>query len=87
MKIVRVRWVDSCGYSAWRSLADMIEQAAPDSCETVGYLIKSGKKALTVAQSLGATGNVDNTITIPRSAIRGTVETLGNTSMPKKGAW
>lgn len=87
MKIVRIRWVDTCGYPSWRPLDEVQEKSAPDSCETVGYLIKANKRALTISQSLGATGNVDNSISIPRAAIRGKVEVLGDATMPKRGAW
>ena len=87
MKIVRVKWVDSLGYSRWRSLGEAQEESAPDACETVGYLIKSHPKSVTIVQSLGATGNCDNTITIPRCAIKGKVEVLGEAKMPKKGEW
>ena len=87
MKIVRVKWVDSLGYSAWRPMEEARNESIPDAIETVGYLLKSRPKSVTIVQSLGATGNCDNAITIPRCAIKGKVVVLAEAKIPTKGEW
>lgn len=69
--ILLVEWIDSCGSSGWRPLADI--QQEPSRCQTVGWLVSENKEALTLA--LNRAENHDNvpfgeTICIPKIAIK-----------------
>lgn len=70
MEIVEVEWIDSCGNAAWRSVEHDDEEITDLSCKTVGYLFKRTKDRVVVALNQSATGNVGDTIAIPRSAVR-----------------
>jgi hypothetical protein len=68
MKRIEVKWIDSCGGSHYWADVDSFNNK-PDRITTVGYLVKSSKRAVTVAASK-ASSQVGGVITIPRSSIK-----------------
>lgn len=68
--IVEVEWVDSLRTGGWR-LVEEYEKTTPATCWTAGYLLKSNRKEVTVVQSHDpGNGNVNDSTTIPRSAVK-----------------
>lgn len=70
MKIVLIKWVDSCHYSGWQSFNEY-ERIIEDedlNILTVGFLGKETEKCLTVIQS-GGHNNVDAIMKIPKCCV------------------
>jgi hypothetical protein len=67
---VEVEWLDSVGDTGWQPVNKA--HAAPPKmrCLSVGYVFERRRGYLKLVQSLSAEDAVDNTISIPRSAIR-----------------
>ena len=70
-QLVEVEWMDSCTDRGWHSREEYLKTIAVDRCRTAGYLLKSSRTSLTVVQSQSdLTGNLTDSITIPRSAVK-----------------
>jgi hypothetical protein len=67
---VEVEWVDSEGGSGWHPIAKERDEKPRTGCATVGYLFERTRSHVKIVQSLSENENVDNVLTIPRSAIR-----------------
>lgn len=65
--LVEIHWKDAAGDSGWRDEKEMTTR--PPDVWTVGYVLKNGRKALTVVQSTGRDGTVDHSMCIPRAMI------------------
>ena len=68
-KLVRVDWDDACSNEPWRK-AECLYRAECLQIQSVGFVLRSDKKEMVIAQSLSETANVANTIAIPRGCIR-----------------
>jgi hypothetical protein len=66
VNVVKVDWVDSDGFDGWHHPEEEFEVS---KCVTVGILAKESKDAIRIDQSQSKS-KVDNTITIPRCAIK-----------------
>jgi hypothetical protein len=70
LPIVEVEWVDSRRNGGWSSREDYMDVEVPD-CRSAGYLLTSNRKHIVlVLNQDDANGNVCDSMTIPRSAIR-----------------
>lgn len=70
MKIIKINWVDSCTDPGWKHLYNAKEEGCTSQCETVGYLIKSTRKEVTVCQNRSfTTESVGELMTIPKGCI------------------
>ena len=70
LPIVEVEWVDSSGRGGWHSREDHRAQT-PSHILSVGYLVKSTKRHVTILQSADTEVDLaEGSTTIPRSAIR-----------------
>jgi len=70
MRLMRVEWMDAASNDTWRGP----EQIPPDgeACihmETVGYVLRSSRKEVVLAQTKSETGKVSATMAIPRGSI------------------
>ena len=74
MPIVEVEWVDSNAEGGWSSVEKYeatMEEDPSLLCKSSGYLLHKGKRTLMIVQSQSKkSGNIADSITIPRSAIR-----------------
>ncbi len=68
-RLVRVDWDDACSNDRWRA-QDALLRTERVQIRTVGYVIRSNRKEMVLAQSLSEAGNISSTIAIPRSCIR-----------------
>ena len=68
MKIVYVKWIDSASLTGWRSAEQ--HKGPPPYIESAGYLLEKTDEYVTLLQSMSAYGNGDNSLTIPRCAIK-----------------
>ena len=67
---VEVEWVDSCTRGNWDSLERHRKESRPSRCRSIGYLIESSDRCITVAQSMSTDSqNISDTMSIPRKAI------------------
>lgn len=65
MKLLYVKWADSATHGGWVSKTD---EFCPVDCESVGWLTKSTKRHIVLAQSRNEE-QLSNLISIPRVAI------------------
>lgn len=63
---VYVEWIDSASMYGWH---DVDSAVAPIEIRTVGWLLKSTPKHVTISASQSDAGNADSPISIPRKAI------------------
>lgn len=80
-KRVEVEWADSVSHGRWTDPTTVKRGSSPVGCISVGYLVESGKDAITIAQSVSLSddGEVEeygHALTIPRSALVGEVREL-----------
>jgi len=70
MKIVEIKWVDSCSYAeVWVNKEHVSEVPfSPSDCATVGYLIQEDEDCITIAQSIND-NQYGKLFTIPRGCI------------------
>lgn len=66
MKLALVEWLDSCGISGWHTLSG---NDSASKCITVGTLCKDSEKEVVLALSKSDSGNVSDTIAIPKICI------------------
>ncbi len=70
-RMMFIEWHDAAGSPGWRAERDI--QTVPAKCQSVGFLIRKTKKAITLACSRNLSNDgtpYDDSIVIPRSAIR-----------------
>ena len=65
---VCVRWYDASSGGGWDSLKAYRERNCP-ACETMGYLLKVTKDSVTIGQTISNSGNLLDSIAIPRGWI------------------
>jgi hypothetical protein len=68
-KLVQIDWEDSCSDNGWVS-QQQAKCHRPAQCRTVGFLLRSGKRDMTIMQSTSNTGNVSEIMAIPRGCIK-----------------
>ena len=78
-KIVHVRWVDSTAHTGWRK--STVSYKDDDlMCHTAGHLVREDKDSIVISASATNMGNdnfeFNNTMVIPRSALRGRIQVL-----------
>lgn len=70
LPIAEVIWKDSSTTHNWNSRADRARDADVANCRSVGYLLKSDKKAISLTESCDDDNdNVGCTTTIPKLAV------------------
>lgn len=74
MRLVMVEWIDTMGSATWSHLRNY-ETVTPATARTVGWVVNDFPDYIEVAQSLmaeedPAQAQVNNTMSIPRDAIR-----------------
>jgi len=71
--VLEVEWLDTMGYSGWAQreerLRSMDKTEEMDHVST-GYLLKRTAQYIALTQSFSRTGNVGDSIQIPRRAIK-----------------
>jgi len=69
-KKVEVEWRDSASRGGWQSVEEERGRCAVGPIRSLGYLLTSNKKVVQITQSMsGMTGDVADTITIPRENV------------------
>ena len=68
-RLVRVDWDDACSNDGWRP-TDTLDKAERLKIQSVGFVIRSNKKEMVLAQSLSEIDNVSCTMAIPKGCIR-----------------
>ena len=69
---VEVTWSDAAASCDWRSF-DEARAQKPIECKSLGWLVKTGKKVVTVAGSINEMGQLSDIVTIPKSWVTKTV--------------
>ena len=70
MQIVRVQWVDSASEDGWQHKANVKHIGKLCLCESVGFLLRRNKGAITLVQSTGSFDNVAASISIPMGCVK-----------------
>ncbi len=70
LRMVEVEWVDSCSLSGWRDVEEHREHNGIAKCATVGYLLRSNRKEVTVVQSWNDNEGAHSSMSIPRCAVK-----------------
>ncbi len=68
MKLVLVEWVDSASCSGWHRLNSEIDCIS--ECIAVGLLCHEDEKQVVITYSRSDTGNIAETLTIPKCSIK-----------------
>ena len=68
LQLVEVTWWDAASDGRWKTFEDTRAEARDGllECQTVGYLVKVGKHALTIAQTRNSNGKIGGDWSIPR---------------------
>ena len=68
LPLVEVTWRDACSDHKWKTFAEAREAPFDGTleCQTVGYLVKVGRRAVVVAQTRNEKGEVASDWAIPR---------------------
>lgn len=67
---VEVEWIDSCTNGVWAPPSYHITESKPTTCRSIGYILVEDTKKIVVAQSMSLnTGNICDTMSIPRVAV------------------
>ena len=69
MRVVQVDWVDASSQDRWRG-KDKLYESELLEVRSIGFVIRSNRKEVVLAQSRSELDNVCNTIAIPRYSIR-----------------
>lgn len=67
-RLVRVDWEDASSEQVWRS--NKLFRVERLQVQSVGFVIRSDKKEMVLAQSLSEVDNMAGTIAIPKGCIR-----------------
>lgn len=67
LPLVEVTWHDAANDVAWKTFQDVRDEGHEGlvECQTVGYLVKIGRRALTLAQTRSETGKLAGNWSIP----------------------
>lgn len=69
MQIAMIEWEDSCTEPTWHRRGSSLDTVA--SCVSVGIMTQDNDSCVSLTQSISnSTGNIGDTITIPRSCIK-----------------
>ena len=68
MKLVLVEWVDSASCSGWHRLDSGLDGVC--ACVSAGLLCSENEKQIVITYGKSDTGNIAETISIPRSCIK-----------------
>ena len=69
MQIIMIEWEDSCTEPTWHRRDSGLDTTA--SCVSVGVMVHEDTSKITIFQSISiTTGNIGDTITIPRGCIK-----------------
>lgn len=63
-------WQDATSLGRWRSLEDARRAGTTTTCQTVGWLVKATRTEISLAQSIGEGGDVNDLMVIPRSEVK-----------------
>ena len=68
LPLVEVTWWDAASDADWKTFEDVRAQADEGlvECQTVGYLVKVTKRAITVSQTRARNGKLSGDWSIPR---------------------
>lgn len=69
-RIVCIEWEDSYHESDWMPKSVVRRRVHTSKCKTVGFLLRSNFKEVTVFQSKSDSGNVTDIMSIPRKCIK-----------------
>ena len=67
--IVEVEWDDAAVKGRWLDKASYMAEV-PVRCRTSGYLLKSDNRCVVIVQSQGDSGDVADSMAIPRGCVR-----------------
>ncbi len=70
LRMVEVEWVDSCSLAGWRPVEEHLEDNGVANAHTMGYVIRSNRKEITIVQTWSDAGVLNASFSIPRSAVR-----------------
>lgn len=70
MKLVKIKWIDSCSPSAsvWTRIENL-KGYSPEVAKSVGYVIGEDKTCITIAAHVSEGGSVSGVMCIPKVAI------------------
>lgn len=68
---IEVEWVDSATFDRWVPRDEKIIREE-HQCMTAGYLVHRDKKVIVIAGSIGESGSVCSTMTIPIGCVKRT---------------
>jgi len=68
-RLLRVEWEDSASRGKWHRTTE-IGRRATLQCESVGYVVRSDKHEIVLAQSICENEDINDTMAIPRGCIR-----------------
>ncbi len=74
-RMVKVIWYDAITSHGWENAEVAAATAESHPCESIGDLLRSTKKEVVLAQTIGGT-EINGRITIPRAFIRAKLQTL-----------
>lgn len=69
-KIVEIEWEDAYHNAGWTWKSRARKEDGIARCRTVGYLLKSNFREVTVYQSSSDSDNIDSTMSIPKKCIK-----------------
>lgn len=67
LKPLFIVWDDSCAYPGWTPIEDFGPR--PALCISVGFLVHEDKRSVTITNALTEFNDVNDPLTIPKSAI------------------
>lgn len=68
-RLIRVEWDDAATTGNWRNPSEMGREERLQ-CQSVGHVVRSNKQEVVLALSISESGNMSDTIAIPRGCIR-----------------
>lgn len=69
LKRIEVRWIDSCGPEDHWRFKDDVMKLRPTKMLTRGFLLVRDEDFITVASSIGGSGEFGGVVVIPRVAV------------------
>ena len=70
LRKAEVEWIDSVSSGRWGTREEYIEKAAVPLCWSVGYVLVNDKERIVLLQSCSDNGDVADSISIPKKAVR-----------------